>query len=77
MILTVIQLLSQTELGLRSGITPSYITDIERCEHDVLLSTISNIAYALEVSVGELFVENREEYLSKTRIDKKQDKKES
>lgn len=62
--------ISQTELGLRSGITPGYITDIERCQHDVLISTITNIAYGLDVKPQELFVDDREEYLSKPRIDK-------
>jgi len=62
--------ISQTELGLRAGITPSYITDIERCRHDVLLSTVSSIASGLGVSPYELFVDNREIYYSKSRIDK-------
>lgn len=64
--------MSQTELGLRSDLTPNYITDIENCKRDIMVSTLSHIAYGLDIEIEELFNDNREEYLSKTRIDKKQ-----
>lgn len=64
--------MSQTELGLRSDLTPNYITDIENCKRDIMVSTLSHIAYGLDIKIEELFNDNREEYLSKTRIDKKQ-----
>lgn len=64
--------MSQTELGLRSDLTPNYITDIENCKRDIMVSTLSHIAYGLDIKIEELFNDNRKEYLSKTRIDKKQ-----
>ena len=63
--------LSQTELGLRADLTPTYITDIENCKHDIMVSTLVHIADSLDIKLEELFNENRKEYLSKTRIDKK------
>lgn len=63
--------LSQTELGLRADLTPTYITDIENCKHDIMVSTLVHIADSLDIKLEELFNEDREEYLSKTRIDQK------
>lgn len=63
--------LSQTELGLRADLTPSYITDIENCKHDIMISTLVHIADGLDIKLEELFNEDRKEYFSKTRIDQK------
>lgn len=60
--------MSQIELGLRADITPSYITAVETRKHDLLVSTLVNIAYALDIPIYELFIE-REVYLSKSRVD--------
>lgn len=63
--------ISQVELGLRSELSPNYITDIEMCKKDIKVTTLAKIAAGLEISPQELLVDNREVYKSKLRIDKK------
>ncbi len=63
--------MSQTELGLKSNIAPNYITYIEKANKNFHISTLISIAKSLDIPMQELFVENRKEYLSKPRIDKK------
>ena len=62
--------LSQEDLGLKSGISSNYITDIENAKRDLHISTLTKISEALDIDCVELFVK-RESYLNKERIDKK------
>ncbi len=47
--------LSQLELSKRSGVPRPNISNIEKGKHDPTVSTVSRLAYALEVSLSELF----------------------
>ncbi|HEV2991047.1 MAG TPA: helix-turn-helix transcriptional regulator [Candidatus Angelobacter sp.] len=47
--------LSQTTLAELSGLSPSYIGDIERGEHDIGVSTLKAVAQALNTDVSRLF----------------------
>lgn len=47
--------LSQEELGFRSGLHRTYISDIERGERNVSVVNVQKIAEVLGVSVSELF----------------------
>ena len=67
----VLKNISQTDLGLKSNVAPNYITYIENANRDFHISTLVSIAKGLDVPIYELFVNDREEYLSKPRIDKK------
>ena len=63
--------ISQTNLGLKSNVAPNYITYIESASRDFHISTLIRISKGLNIPISELFVDNRKEYLSKPRIDKK------
>ena len=48
--------LSQDAVGLKSGLDPSYVGQIERGESNLSLVNIHRIAEALEVVAGELLM---------------------
>ena len=41
--------LSQEDLAFKSGLHRTYISDIERCQRNVSLSTLNKISMALEI----------------------------
>ncbi|HEV2988356.1 MAG TPA: helix-turn-helix transcriptional regulator [Candidatus Angelobacter sp.] len=47
--------LSQTALAELSGLSPSYIGEIERGEHDIGVSTLKAVARALDTEGSRLF----------------------
>ena len=47
--------LSQEELGFKSGLHRTYISDIERGTKNPTIVTIDTLAKALEMSISELF----------------------
>jgi transcriptional regulator with XRE-family HTH domain len=51
--------LSQEELAFRADVHRTYIGMIERAEKNITLLNIEKIANALEVSINNLFHENR------------------
>ncbi len=46
--------ITQTELAEKLGVDKSFVSNLENGKNNPTLSTISNIAQALEVSVNEL-----------------------
>jgi transcriptional regulator with XRE-family HTH domain len=47
--------LSQEELGFKAGISTSQIARIETGKLNTTISTVTSLAYALDVSPGEFF----------------------
>ncbi|WP_237712758.1 helix-turn-helix domain-containing protein [Paenibacillus elgii] len=54
---------TQEQLAELSNMTASYIGQLERGEKDVRISTLEKIARALDMSVNELFSDEREAFL--------------
>ena len=46
---------SQEDLGARATLHRTYVGAIERCEENITLRTLDQLAYALEVEPVELF----------------------
>ncbi len=46
--------LSQVTLAVRSGLTPHYLSVIEKATKDIKLSTIEKIAKALGIDISDL-----------------------
>lgn len=49
--------ITQEELGFRSGVHPTYISDLERGLKSPTIAVIQRIAHALNVSIIEFFVD--------------------
>ena len=47
--------ITQEELAFRAGISPSYMSAIERGITDTTISTAKRLAKALDISIAELF----------------------
>ena len=47
--------LSQLQLGLNSGLTKSYLSDLERGQRNPTLKVLNRLAIALGVTLEELF----------------------
>lgn len=48
--------ISQEELALRSGLTRSYITDVERGIRNIALRNIARLSEALDMDLAHLFM---------------------
>ncbi len=47
--------ISQSELARRTGLNRSFVSDLERCERNLSIRTVSRLAAALELSASNLF----------------------
>ncbi|MEW6680758.1 MAG: helix-turn-helix transcriptional regulator [bacterium] len=56
--------LSQEKLALRADIHPTYLGRIERGEVALTIITLHKIAKALEVSLGQFFLKDKQESLA-------------
>lgn len=65
--------ISQEELALRSGLTRSYITDVERGVRNIALRNIARLAEALDTNLAHLFRNVSEQ--TKTSLDAQPDQK--
>jgi len=48
--------LTQEELGIKAGVDPKYIGEIERGKANITIRTLLNISEVLETTVGELLL---------------------
>lgn len=62
------QNLTQEQLAESIGMAPTYLGQIERGEKNVKLQTIEKIATALDMSVYELFNDEKEAKLQQTTL---------
>lgn len=48
--------ISQVDLSISAGLSPNYVSDIERGKRDVKISTVERIAEILQVAPGNLLM---------------------
>ena len=51
---------TQYNLAMESGLSPTYISDLEKCEKCPTVETLDNICFALGITLGEFFNEKSE-----------------